>query len=610
MTADPALDQAIEAVAQQIADGEPVAALRRLAHLLEEHPEDPAPYREAARALFAALEQPQQLAAWPADEKHACYSRLILQAECPTGPHILAAAAAARLTSANRALVATLVAEIAPALLALVEAGEPSRNLVLFLLVVRESIGDRVPQEQLSALHRQWFGRFTPDDLTLPYSVLFYPESFARNRRDLMELWERDGQGFLASLEPHQILLVEWLAARTVADDAVIDGAAARAAPHAEPALRALRLRHGPSAAADESESQITAIAHALADARAELPCSSGMPHLRRLESRNWMAVNAARNIAAARLPFLAGGQRRVRIAVCVSGQLRGFRRVLPTWRRTLFAHADCTYFVHSWEAIGRSGAQPSRAVLPFAGDAFTAAYRRLCLQEGFLPFQQRYPSLFAALREGATVTAEEIQAFYKTPYAVIDDETAEPFATFSNQQKMHHKIWAAHQLMVSSAERFDLVVRIRPDLEVRAQAFDWRDMAAACARAPLLFTERPYGVQYGNLLIGDQFAIGAPLAMARYADAWVLGPQLASLDVAGCPTQFRGHVSLAQSCWLGGLDLRRAPVRFGTLREPERLSTGVIITALEKDSAPRMDAIDRELIDAARADASRKERR
>jgi hypothetical protein len=318
------------------------------------------------------------------------------------------------------------------------------------------------------------------------------------------------------------------------------------------------------------------------------------------------MAFHAARTAAARRLPLFALGERRIRVAVCVSGQLRGFRRVLPTWLRSLFAHVDCTFFIHSWSAIGRAGAQPSRIVLPFEGDAFTASYKKLGLQEGFEAIQQRYPSLFAALSAGGTVTAEEIGALYGTQHVVIDDDAQSPFTQFTNQQKMHYKIWAAHRLMEESGEEFDLVVRIRPDLEVRNQAFHWRDMAAACAGSPLLFTERPYGVHYGKLMIGDQFAIGAPDLLARYASAWTLVPELAPLHLAGCPAEFVGHVSLAQACWLNGLDLRRAPIRFGPLREPDRLSTAEIRAALEADAAGRMNAIDRELIGAVSLDQDR----
>jgi hypothetical protein len=137
----------------------------------------------------------------------------------------------------------------------------------------------------------------------------------------------------------------------------------------------------------------------------------------------------------------------------------------------------------------------------------------------------------------------------------------------------------------------------------VRLAAFDWRDLAAACRAAPLLFTERAYGVHYGKLMIGDQFAVGSPAAAARYAETWTLYPEAAALGVAGCLPELTGHVSVAQACWLNGIDVRRAPIRFGSLHEPERLASGAILAALETDSAGRLDAIDRELIAATRAD-------
>jgi len=606
MSGGGAPDDMLDAIARVVDAGSPVSALRKLAPLLESNPANADYYREGVRALFSAIEQPEQLAAWEDAEKRPFYRSLMLQADCAERPLILASAAAARLTSANASQVQVLVAELAPTLRTLIEAGDLTHNLVIFLLVVRESLGTLIPQERLSALHREWFARFTAQDLTLLYCVLFYPQNFGRNRDDVLGWLAQEQATFLETLQPEHVLLIEWLIGQPVAQDALVAKIAGRSGEESQPAARALILRHGLAAAPAGAGQDVLDQAEKLARARAVFAARAPSAARRRLESKGWMAFHAARTVAAKRLPLFAFGERRVRVAVCVSGQLRGFRKVLPTWLQSLFAQVDCTFFVHSWAAIGRAGAQPSRIVLPFEGEAFTAAYKKLGLQEGFEAIQQRYPSLFAALRAGGTVTAEEVGALYRTPHVVIDDDTQPPFAEFSNQQKMHYKIWAAHRMMEESGEEFDIVVRVRPDLEIRNQAFHWRDMAAVCAGSALLFTERPYGVHYGKLMIGDQFAIGTPTAMARYAAAWTLVPELASLRLAGCPAEFVGHVSLAQACWLNGLDVRRAPVRFGPLREPERLSVSEIVAALEGDAAGRMDGIDRELIGAASVDQSR----
>lgn len=594
---DPVSAEEYEEASALVSAGDPVAALRRLAALVERAPADPRGYREASRALFAALADPAALAAWQGEDKARLYRRLLVQDACAERPLILAHDAAARLTSSDPSSVARLVDELAPVLLPLARMEPVERTLVPFLLVVREQLGERIVQTDLSALHRRAFPEFSPDDLALPYSALFYPEAFGRNRADVLG-WAGD-PGFVDRLAPHHLLLVEWLG-RTLPDRALLERVV-RGHPDA-PAAKSLVLRHDlPVGSAD-----VRALAETLSLARAELPHGAATAAAERLRSRGWMAAHAARNHAAGYLPLLARGQRRVRVAVCVSGQLRGFRQVLPGWRRSLFAHADCTFFVHSWAEIGRSGAQPSRTVLPFAGSRFPDAYRRLGLQEGFPAVQQRYPSLFARLRDGARVTATEVGAIYDTPYVEIDDEADDAFRGFDNQQKMHYKIWAAGQLMMAGGGRFDLVVRIRPDLAIRNAGFDWRDMARAAAERPLVFTERPYGVHYGNLMIGDQFAVGSPDAMARYASAWQLYPQLAREGLTGCPPEFTGHVSLAQACWMHGLETVKAPIRFGRLHEPERLASAAILAALEEDAAARMDAIDRELIAAVRADTGR----
>jgi len=171
----------------------------------------------------------------------------------------------------------------------------------------------------------------------------------------------------------------------------------------------------------------------------------------------------------------------------------------------------------------------------------------------------------------------------------------------------MHYKIHAAHRLAAEAAARegpFDVVLRIRPDLPARLRAFDWADLAAACRDERRLWADKPFGVHYGKLTIGDQFAAGSPAAMDRYAETWTLHPRLAAAGAGRSPAAFTGHASLARAAWVSGLEVGRIPLRFGPLRDPAPVPAAEIRRRLAEDAEGRMDAADRALLAAAGKDA------
>lgn len=614
------IDSGIARAARAIADGAPGSALAQLAALIERHPADPRLHAEAARALLACAERPGGLDGVAPDTLAPLVRRLVLQPDCPARPLILHHEVASRLTSKSPAGVPALIAAIEPTLRAMLGDGPPAPALLILLLLARDSLGRWMPPPRLTAWHRDAFPDFAEPDLALPYSAMFQAGAFARNRDDLVGALEAGGPAFLDRLRPRHLPLLAWARGgrSPFAGDDAFGRWLARAAT-APPddadrrAARALVLAFGlpggldePSCAALGLDEATRAEAGLHARARGALPRGGGEAAAQKLGQRRWQALAAVRNLVAGRVPFRVRGRRRVRVAVCVSGQLRGFRRVLPAWRRSVFAGADVRFFVHGWTAIGRGPALPWREVLPFSGARFTDAYRRLGMQEGMEAFEARYPTLFADLGSSGTVTADELRAAYGTDAAVVEDDRDPRFAGFSNPQKMHYKIWAAHRLALASGEPFDLVVRVRPDLAMRFAAFDWRDLRDACAGASRLYADAAFGIHHGVPMIGDQLAIAAPAVMARYAATWEEYPRVAALDLAGAPRDFTGHVSLAQTCWLNGIAVGRAPVKLDGLREPEPFGSAAILRALEADAAGRMDAIDRALIEAARADRAR----
>ena len=102
---------------------------------------------------------------------------------------------------------------------------------------------------------------------------------------------------------------------------------------------------------------------------------------------------------------------------------------------------------------------------------------------------------------------------------------------------------------------------------------------------------------------MGDQFAIGAPAAMRVYSSTVRHSSRLSQLRLSEFHQQLTGHVSVAQTCWFHGIEVRKAPFKFGHLQHPKPLSLDEIAHCLEHDSISRSDASDRILLRAIQKD-------
>ena len=217
---------------------------------------------------------------------------------------------------------------------------------------------------------------------------------------------------------------------------------------------------------------------------------------------------------------------------------------------------------------------------------------------------QARHPHLFAALDNDTVSDADRLQAQYRAVDVVVEDETESRFAGLSNQEKMFHKIGAASTLSRLSGRSYDLEMRIRPDISLLRPLFSWSRLRALCRRAPVVFVETGFGLNYGKLHMGDQMAVGSPEAMAFYATTAERYATLAPLGLDGVPAALVGHHSLAQTCWHSGLTVKTLPFSINGLLDMRPLSTDRILSALRADAAGRNDTIDRDLLAAALSDA------
>ena len=618
---DTFIDHQISAAGAFLDSGNHGAALEIYEDLLERGVISQPLYVAAARAFTAAIVDKGFPDEWTEERRTALARRLIVQTGRDGAPPALAAAIAAVHAAGTPDSLAGAAAALRPAISALWDEGCRSSALLVIVLLLREPLESWRDQTEISRWHIETLPHLDRHELTLPYNSIFDPVSFRRNVADLKSVVEGTSPAELARRFPAwQLLLFHWIIGSGAYEQALPallaelrsahpEGPSApddRAAIHSL-ALRWASLGHGPAGRAALTDALGEELA-ALAGPWAALHSSDGRTAdarkaKARLTSRPRQAAHFLAGQVVHRAPFLKLGRRRPRIAVCISGQLRGYRRALPTWQAGLLRNADCQFVVHSWEKVGRSGAEPYRAYLPFAGKSFCDAWRVHARRAGMATMLERYPHLFAALREGGEVRAEDLCDFYGTEHVVLEDDGAPKFEGWSNSRKMHYKIAAGNGLLDRLDDDVDLVLRIRPDKELGAMAFAWSDALSACRSSATLLADSAMGHQFGRIMIGDQVALASRQVMAVYADTLNLTPRLAQAELYSCDPNLQGHTSLALTCWHAGIDVRRLPVRVGALLEAEPMASDQIAAALEADAAGRMDAMDQTFLSAIRPD-------
>jgi hypothetical protein len=576
--------------------------------------DDPEPYRVAGEALVDALAHPQGLDGWSPEQRYELFDKLVNQKSCSERPLIFHHMVASRL---DKLAAKRLIQEMRPFLEDSIPR-EPTTNFVIFLLIARPNL-EGINQAEITRLHLERFEDFAPADRALIYNTIFKGNSLGQTGNELLDhYWLTDRIFENPKIQPSHLLFFEWLAGRDYIQNSrhLVDFLARRLGREELVededlrATRSLLLRHW------QEDSTLTKEAISgwqlgpefcdLLSSNAGRQLHTAQPGKRPASlqaSIGHFVTSLAKSLAYSHLSFLRPKRRKTRLAVMVSGQLRGYRQALRTWNRHFLSETDCDFFVHTWQEIGCAEAHPTRYILPFCGHRFPEVYRRVARRQGYRSVKERYPVLFHKLSACGETCTQDLRELYDTEHVVVEDDRSEKFVEFSNQQKMHYKIFAAFQLAQQSGNEYDLYLRIRPDLETHLRAFDWSDLAEFCCTAPVLFTEQPQGVSYGSLLMGDQFALGGRKAMEVYARAWESYPRLAEMDLAETPRQFKGHASLAQVCWLQRVRVERAAVKFGRLRDPAHLDSKDILEALLQDSQGRHDRADQELISAAQED-------
>ena len=302
---------------------------------------------------------------------------------------------------------------------------------------------------------------------------------------------------------------------------------------------------------------------------------------------------------------------KKLNIALCISGQLRGYKGNLKYLVNTLgLYNHDYRIFIHTWRNIGRKFPNALHASRTFSGEFSRAFFVTFVNKSNIKEYiENQYPNFYKLLNNSSIASLDDLKDEYKTSDIVIDDEDDVPFFSWDNQEKMHYKIYSAHQLAVKSGEIFDLIVRIRPDLQrVTDEAIDLYEIANASKKNASIFTTSGLITLYSDdeYLIDDTFAIGIPETMNVYANTYLDFKWHKENNTYLRTKQFRGHSTLEHNLFCKGVHVEKLKNKItGSFQDPDKIAINDIYAAIRMDVENRKKetADDKNLMTACEKD-------
>lgn len=461
---------------------------------------------------------------------------------------------------------------------------QPPKGILLLLLILRKTLPINGITQQIPKWHAKAITYFDAEESLLLYNTMFNQKSFQRNIEELqsalpnldwVEQWQQH------SIKKLTTYLYFW--------------------PKAKPTNN-LKILHQYLKNAQVENNTIdfddfmALLKMALSDKGETVQANPSL----KLNSEFNLLIGGLSNYIVK--PFFKSN-RKLRVAFLVSGQLRGYEHTIKNWQKHLLTGVDAGFYIHTWSQIGMSGTEPFRRNLPFDGDEFNKTYRMLCNREGHDAFVKQYPSLFQKTSSQGIVTKSHISELYQTDNIVIEDAESPEFDGWSNPRKMYYKISKAQSLLDASGKEYDLVIRIRPDKDIRALLSKWSNIYKLVNNTNIILADAVYGVHYGSLMMGDQMAISSQQTMQKYSATYTDAHKLSTCDKLSMNSFFSGHRSVARQCVLNGLSVGRIPAVFGGLLTAKNLPSDLIQKMILLDSKNRLHETNLALLHALKKD-------
>jgi hypothetical protein len=288
--------------------------------------------------------------------------------------------------------------------------------------------------------------------------------------------------------------------------------------------------------------------------------------------------------------------EKKPRLAVCISGQLRGYKQTFQNINNTLTPFFDFDVYISTWSSVG------SRLPYPLvAADRVFEGHFLKCFKDAISSgditwdeFCLMYPSLLTSLQDNNGIDKDFIYSAFKgANKVVLDIEDDKSIGLTSNQDKMYYKIQKSYQ-MVEHNKDYDFILRTRPDRKIAinndSKLADMLDY-----ESDNLFLDAPSRLHFfKGMTVGDTLAFGTPYTMDKYSNFYNYAK---AKDIV-----IRPHNELAYYLYSLSIDTLTSEISPTGFYNP-RLSKKAILQAIKTDSSNRDNKIDRLFSEALAAD-------
>lgn len=211
------------------------------------------------------------------------------------------------------------------------------------------------------------------------------------------------------------------------------------------------------------------------------------------------------------------GNEERLKIAVCVSGQLRGYQEALKTWTMFKKAEHEFDFYCCVWDTVGNKSLNKVH-LNRFFGENFSRVFTEYTRGMSIKEAKDLLPTLFKNLVAEEKVDQSLVRRHYNAKNALVIKE--DEFNEFSNQYKMHYMIERCYSLIDNPTD-YDLIVRIRPDKELISENINWAILKRFVSKNRIVTDGKTIIRPSAGFNIDDQFAVGSPESMREYSQTF-----------------------------------------------------------------------------------------
>ena len=161
----------------------------------------------------------------------------------------------------------------------------------------------------------------------------------------------------------------------------------------------------------------------------------------------------------------------KLKIALFVSGQVRSDLDIHKRLSEVLIGNTESQVdlFFSSWRNKGVSQITEAKSPRFFTQEAKSLVHESLGGMQ-YLDLSYFNSLLFEKVKNIEISEVESSFSFCDNKFINIDDESCPPFSGMSNPEKMyyHNSSWI-HKLGAEYFEKYDLIIKIRPDIEIKS---------------------------------------------------------------------------------------------------------------------------------------------